>query len=74
VGGLVPSAACAAASPGGVPAASACSTALARSGCGPMFTSATWPPCTATPTMAQSMARLVNFWNDQPAAAGRGMR
>ena len=24
--------------------------------------------------MAQSMARLVNFWNDQPGAAGLGMR
>jgi hypothetical protein len=24
--------------------------------------------------MAQSMARLVNFWNDHPAWAGRGMR
>ena len=41
---------------------------LARSGRCPMLTSATRSPCTATPTIAQSMARLVNFWNDQPAA------
>ena len=39
-------------------------------GCWPMLTRATARPCTATPTMAQSMARLVNFWNDQPAAPG----
>jgi hypothetical protein len=31
-------------------------------------------PCTATPTIAQSIARLVNFWNDQPRAAGLGRR
>jgi len=36
---------------------------------GPMLTSATLPPCTATPTIAQSMARLVNFWaNATPGA------
>jgi len=30
-----------------------------------MFTRATLPPWTATPTIAQSIARLVNFWNDR---------
>jgi len=39
-----------------------------------MLTSATFDPWTATPTMAQSMARLVNFWNDHPAVPGLGMR
>ncbi len=39
-----------------------------------MLTSATLPPWTTAPTMAQSMARLVNFWNDQPPGCGRGMR
>ena len=59
---------------GGGPPASACSVAAARSGAGPMFTRPTERPCTATPTMAQSMPRLVNFWNPQPGAAGLGTR
>src|SRR5215831_1081638 len=72
--GLVSSAACAAAESGPSPAASARSTPPARAGTEPMFTRATRPPCTATPTIAQSMARLVNFWNDQPRSAGLGIR
>ncbi len=72
--GLVPSAACAAAAAGPSPAASARSTPAARTGTEPMFTRATRPPCTATPTIAQSMARLVNFWNDQPRPAGLRIR
>ena len=42
-----------------------------------MFTSATpvVPFRTAaTPTMAQSWARRLNFWNDQPAPVAFGMR
>jgi hypothetical protein len=70
----VPSAACAAASAGEAPPARAASTAAARSGVPPMLTRATLRPWTATPTMAQSMARWVNFWNDQPRAAGFGTR
>ena len=73
-GGLVPSEAWAAASAGAAPSASARSTPLARSGVDPMWTSATRSPCTAAPTIAQSMARLVNFWNDHPAWAGLGTR
>src|ERR1035437_3656441 len=70
--GLVPSAARDAASATDAPPASASSTAMARIGVDAMLTRPTESPCTATPTMAQSMARLVNFWNDQPAAAGLG--
>src|ERR1035441_6110127 len=72
--GLVPSAARDAASATDAPPASASSTAMARIGVDAMLTRPTESPCTATPTMAQSMARLVNFWNDQPAAAGLGTR
>src|ERR1700728_825920 len=64
----VPSAASSAASAIDAPDASADSTADARSGVRPMLTSATddpWTdPWTATPTIAQSILRLVNFWND----------
>ena len=72
---LVPSAACAAASAGEAPPARAASVAAARSGVPPMLTRATRPSWTAQPTMAQSMARWVNFWNDQdPAEADLGTR
>src|SRR5215467_11582345 len=67
----VPSAASAAASAMDAPDASAFSTAVARSGVDPMLTSATACPCTATPTIAQSIARLVNFWNDRVAVRHR---
>src|ERR1700722_19744911 len=60
----VPSAASAAASAMDAPDASADSTAAARSGVRPMLISATDDPWTATPTIAQSIFRLVNFWND----------
>src|ERR1700758_676316 len=72
---LVSSAACAAASAGEAPRARAASVAAARSGVPPMLTSPTRPSWTAQPTMAQSMARWVNFWNDQdPAEADLGTR
>src|ERR1700722_4729431 len=61
----VPSAASADASAIDAPDASADSTAAARSGVRPMLISATDDPWTATPTIAQSILRLVNFWNDQ---------
>src|ERR1700728_2627864 len=60
----VPSAASAAASAIDAPDASADSTADARSGVRPMLIRATDDPWTATPTIAQSILRLVNFWND----------
>ena len=66
----MPSSATAAASAADVPDANACSTAVARIGVDPMFTSAT-PVCpfftTAAPTMAQSWARLTNFWYENRA-------
>src|ERR1700722_3673140 len=61
----VPSAASADPSAIHAPDASADPTAGARSGVRPMLTSATDGPWTATPTIAQSILRLVNFWNDQ---------
>src|SRR3984885_14179644 len=64
----VPSAARAAASAMDAPDAGADSTADARSGVRPMLIKATDDPCTATPTIAQSIFRLVNFWNDQAVA------
>ena len=39
-----------------------------------MLTRPTERPCTTTPTMAQSMPRLVNFWKPQPGTAGLGTR
>src|SRR6185437_9097094 len=46
-----------------------------RRGGPPMLTRPIRPSWTAQPTMAQSIARWVNFWNDQaPAAAGLGTR
>ena len=60
----------AAASSADAPRASAASTAAARIGTEPMFTSATpgsSPVTAATPTIAQSCARRLNFWNAQPA-------
>ena len=53
------------------------STAVARSGVEPMLTRPipVVPLRTAaTPTMAQSWARRLNFWNDQPAPATFGTR
>src|SRR3984957_14326906 len=76
----VPSAARAAASAIGAPDARADSTADARSGVRPMLIRATADSaadecCTATPTIAQSIFRLVNFWNDQAdGLAGFGTR
>ena len=55
----------------------AASTADARTGVLPMFTSATpgrSPPTAATPTIAQSWARRVNFSNAHPAPAHLGTR
>ena len=54
------------------------STAVARIGVEPMFTRPT-PELplfrtAATPTMAQSWARRLNFWNDQPAPGTFGTR
>ena len=49
--------------------------ASARTGVEPMFTSATpgsSPPTAATPTIAQSWARRLNFSNAQPGAVGLG--
>src|SRR6185312_16445444 len=46
------------------PLARADSTAVARSGVEPMLISATDVPWTAAPTIAKSIARLLNFWND----------
>src|SRR6202023_880081 len=70
---LVPSAARAAASAIEAPLATADSTAVARSGVEPMLINATDLPWTATPTIAKSIARLLNFWNDQAAGlAGLG--
>ena len=73
--GSVPSAACAAASAGEAPLATASSTASARSGVPPMFVSATeaavaeplsrWTSA-ATPTVAQSCARRWYLMYDQP--------
>src|SRR5688500_3040937 len=64
-GGVVPSSARAAAAAGSAPPASASSTPEARSGVSPMFVSATAAEpfcCTAaTPTIAQSIARRLNF-------------
>ena len=73
--GSVPSPARAAASAAEAPSASAASTAAARSGTEPMFTRPidVEPLRTATtPTIAQSWARRLNFWNDQvvPRAFG----
>src|ERR1700689_5901097 len=67
--GEVPSAASSAASAMDAPEWSADSTADARSGVRPMLIKATADSsaadcCTATPTIAQSIFRLVNFWND----------
>ena len=53
------------------------STPSARTGVEPMFTSATpgaSPPTAATPTIAQSCARRLNFWNAQPAPLVLGTR
>src|SRR5581483_6210461 len=74
-GGSVPSSATAAASPAEAPDARAASTPLARRGTEPMLTRATpVPAMAATPTRAQSWARRVNFWNDQPWPATLGTR
>ena len=73
----MPSAACSAASATDAPPASAASTAVARTGVEPMFTRPmpVVPLRTAaTPTMAQSWARRLNFWNDQPAPPALGTR
>src|SRR6202034_1658554 len=67
--GDAPSAARAGASAVGAPDARPDSTADARSGVRPMLISATDDPWTATPTIAQSIFLLVNFWNDH--AGGR---
>ena len=72
--GEVPSAAACAASAGLAPAASACSVAAARSGVSPMLARPTRPPTVATPTIAQSLARRVNFSYAQPVPALRGTR
>ena len=84
MGGSSPSAAWAAASAADAPPARASSTAVARTGVDAMLTSATPAPppldpdpdplTAATPTMAQSWARRLNFWNDHPAPARRGTR
>ena len=73
--GSVPSAACAAASAGDAPPATASSTAVARSGVPPMFVERDRRPdgeplsrwtSAATPTVAQSCARRWYFRYDQP--------
>ena len=84
-GGSVPESACsaAAATPSREAPASACSTALARSGTWPMFVNPTralpivpLPDSTtaATPTVAQSSERCRNLTYDQPAAPVFGTR
>ena len=73
----MPSPATAAASAGDAPLRSADSTPSARTGVEPMFTSATpgvSPPTAATPTIAQSCARRLNFSNAQPAPLVLGTR
>ena len=71
-GGSVPSSATLAASVADAPDVMADSDADARRGVEPTFTSPipVVPLRTqATPTMAQSCARRLNFWNDHPAPA-----
>src|SRR5947207_2549564 len=75
--GSVPSAACSAASAIDAPPATASSTATARSGVVPMFTSATRVSSFRTamaPTIAQSWARRWNFWYENPAPGDFGTR
>src|SRR5580700_2111712 len=70
LGGSVPTSARMAASGADAPLTTASSTAVARRGVDPMLMSAmpVVPLRTAaTPTIAQSWARRLNFWNDQPA-------
>ena len=49
-------------------------SAAALIGVPAIFTRATRCPWTATPTIAQSIARWVNFWNDQPRDPAPGLR
>ncbi len=72
--GFVPSSASRAASEIEAPPASAASVAEARNGVEPMLPSATRPPTVATATMAQSLARRVNFSYPKPDGPVRGTR